>query len=98
MATITDLRPFGRPSSGTASSKPSASSEPHKGLISYNRLLVGGELDRALAKAQFDWKRLERMHDRFSEVPADRDLFDRLTRHEINAWAVKEDKPPIAVG
>ena len=37
------------------------------------------------AKAQFDWKRLERLHARFSEEPADRDLFDRTTHHEVNA-------------
>lgn len=73
----------------------SDSPSPHKGLISYNRPLVGEELDRALAEAQFDWKRLERMHDRFSSKPAEHDLFDKLTRYEINAWAIKEDKPLI---
>lgn len=71
---------------------------PRKSTVAYNRPLVGPELDDALARAQFDWKRLERLHARFSEEPADRDLFDRLTRHEVNAWAIKEDKPLIEVG
>lgn len=68
---------------------------PHKGVIAYNRPLTSEELDEALAKAQFDWKRLERMHDNFSSKPTEHDLFDRLTRHEINAWAIKENKPLI---
>lgn len=68
---------------------------PRKSTVAYRRPLVGPELDKALAKAQFDWKRLERLHTRFSEEPADRDLFDRWTRHEVNAWASKEDKPLI---
>lgn len=68
---------------------------PRKSTVAYNRPLVGEELDKALAKAQFDWKRLELLHARFSEEPADRDLFDRLTRHEVNAWAIKENKPLI---
>lgn len=68
---------------------------PRKSTVAYSRPLVGSELDDALARAQFDWKRLERLHARFSEVPADRDLFDRLIRHEVNAWAIKENKPLI---
>lgn len=68
---------------------------PRKNTVAYRRPLVGSELDDALARAQFDWKRLERLHARFSEEPADRDLFDRLTRHEVNAWAIKENKPLI---
>lgn len=68
---------------------------PRKSTVAYRRPLVGSELDDALARAQFDWKRLERLHARFSEVPADRDLFDTMTRHEVNAWATKEDKPLI---
>lgn len=71
---------------------------PRKDTVAYCRPLVGPELDEALAKTQFDWKRLERLHARFSEVPADRDLFDTLTRHEVNAWAIKEGKPLIEVG
>lgn len=68
---------------------------PRKSTVAHRRPLVGPELDEALARAQFDWKRLERLHARFSEAPADRDLFDRLTRHEVNAWAIKENKPLI---
>ena len=34
-------------------------------------------------------------YDLLGGLPADRDLFDRLTRHEVNAWAIKEDKPLI---
>lgn len=65
---------------------------PRKGLVAYRRLLVGEELDTALTKAQLDWKRLEQLHARFSSRSADGDLFDRRTRHEINSWAVKENK------
>lgn len=68
---------------------------PRKSTVAYHRPLVGPELDDALARTQFDWKRLERLHARFSEEPADRDLFDRMTRHEVNAWAIKENKPLI---
>ena len=68
---------------------------PRKSTVAYCRPLVGPELDDALARAQFDWKRLERLHARLSEAPADRDLFDTMTCHEVNAWAIKEDKPLI---
>lgn len=71
---------------------------PVKSTVAYRRPLVGSELDDALAKAQFDWKRLERLHARFTEVAADRDLFDTLTHHEVNAWAIKENKPLIEDG
>lgn len=66
---------------------------PRKGLISYNRPLVDEELVAALRKAQYEWDRLNWMHDRFSNRPAYGDLFDRLTRLEINAWTIKENKP-----
>lgn len=66
-----------------------------KSTVAYHRPLVGSELDDALARAQFDWKRLERLHARFLETSADRDLFDRLARHKVNAWAIKENKPLI---
>lgn len=79
----------------TALDRLSDNPRPHKGTVAYNRPLVGPELDEALAKAQFDWKRLERLHARFSEDSVDGDLFDRLTRHEINAWAIKENRPLI---
>lgn len=79
----------------TAMERLSDDPSPRKSAVAYRRPLVGPELDDALAKAQFDWKRLERLHARFSETPADRDLFDRLTRHEVNAWAIKENKPLI---
>lgn len=54
---------------------------PHKDVVAYRRPLTDDEADKILAKAQFDWRRLE-----------------RLTRHEINAWAIKENKPLIEVG
>lgn len=66
---------------------------PRKSTVAYRRPLVGSELDDALAKAQFDWKRLERLLDIFSNRPTDGDLFDKMTYHEINAWAIKENKP-----
>jgi hypothetical protein len=66
---------------------------PRKSLVAYHRPLVGEELTAALRKAQYEWARLDWMYDRFSNHPAYGDLFDRLTRHEINAWAIKEDKP-----
>lgn len=68
---------------------------PRKDVVAYRRPLTDDEADKVLAKAQFDWKRLERLHARFSRTPADRDLFDMLTRHEVNAWAIEEDKPLI---
>lgn len=68
---------------------------PRKSLVAYRRPLVGEELTAALRKAQYEWARLDWMYDRFSNRPAYGDLFDRLTRHEINAWAIKEDKPLI---
>lgn len=71
---------------------------PRKSIVAYRRPLTDDEADKVLARAQFDWKRLERLHARFSEVPADRDLFDTMTRHEVNAWAIREDRPLIEVG
>lgn len=66
---------------------------PRKHVVAYRRPLTDDEADNVLAKAQFDWVRLERLFDTFSNRPADGDLFDRLTYHEINAWAIKENKP-----
>ena len=66
---------------------------PRKSLVAYHRPLVGEELTATLRKAQYEWDRLNWMYDRFSNRPAHGDLFDRLTRHEVNAWAIKEDKP-----
>lgn len=87
------MRRSSRPSPSWSVSAPTPS--PRKSTVAYRRPLVGPELDTALAKAQFDWKRLERLHARFSEEPAGRDLFNTMTRHEVNAWAIEENKPLI---
>jgi hypothetical protein len=71
---------------------------PRKNVVAYRRPLTDDEADKVLAKAQFDWRRLERLHARFSRTPADRDLFDRPARHEVNAWAIEENKPLIEIG
>jgi hypothetical protein len=58
-------------------------------VVAYRRPLTDDEADR---------KRPERLRARFSGTPADRDLFDRPARHEVNARAIKENKPLIGIG
>lgn len=67
-------------------------------VIAIDYDLLGGlpaEARDAILDAVAVLERLERLHARFSGEPAERDLFDRLTRHEVNAWAIEEDKPLI---
>lgn len=70
---------------------------PRDQTVAYRRPLTGEELDRALLRAQQDWIRLS---DAYEQAISSRDvsartLFDRFRLHEINTWAVKENKPPI---
>lgn len=74
----------------------SDSPAPHEQIVAYRRPLVGEELDRALQKAQDEWRRLARKYEWASLAgPEADDLFERLTLHEVNAWAIRENKPLI---
>ena len=69
---------------------------PREQIVAYRRPLVGEELDRALQKAQDKWRRLARKYEWASLAGTEADdLFERLTLHEVNAWAVRENKPLI---
>lgn len=70
----------------------SDSPAPHEQIVAYRRPLVGEELDRA----QDEWRRLARKYEWASLAgPEADDLFERLTLHEVNAWAIRENKPLI---
>lgn len=66
---------------------------PREQIVAYRRPLAGEELDRALLKAQQEWTRLSERYDRAQEDPSQ---FDFLLLGEINAWAIRENKTPIA--
>lgn len=55
--------------------------------------LTNEEADRALKIAQDDWVRLAENYDRALKDPSQ---FTPLRLNEINGWAIKENRPPIA--
>jgi hypothetical protein len=66
---------------------------PRKDVVAYRRPLTGPEADRALRIAQDDWNRCSENYDRALRDPSQ---FTPLLLSEINGWAIKEDRPPIA--
>lgn len=71
----------------------SGSPAPREQIVAYRRPLVGEELDRALQKAQDDWVCLAENYDRARQ---DSSQFTPLALSEINGWAIRENKTPIA--
>ncbi len=70
---------------------------PREQVVAYRRPLTDKEADRALKKAQDDWRRLARKYEIATAIGFDaNDLFERRLLCEINGWAIKENRPPIA--
>lgn len=66
---------------------------PRKDVVAYRRPQTDDEADRALRIAQDDWVRCSENYDRALKDPSQ---FTPLLLSEINGWAIKEDRPPIA--
>lgn len=66
---------------------------PRREIVAYRRPLTEEEADKALKIAQDDWVRLAENYDR---ALADPSQFTPLLLSEINGWAIKENRPPIA--
>ena len=66
---------------------------PRREAVAYRRPLTASEADRALKIAQDDWVRCSENYDRALRDPSQ---FSPLLLSEINDWAIKEDRPPIA--
>lgn len=66
---------------------------PRKSTVAYRRPLTAPEADRALKIAQDDWVRCSENYGRALKDPSQ---FSPLLLSEINGWAIKEDRPPIA--
>lgn len=66
---------------------------PRRETVAYRRPLTDSEADKVLKIAQDDWVRLSENYDRAMEDPSQ---FTSLLLSEINGWAIKEDRPPIA--
>lgn len=70
---------------------------PREQVVAYRRPLTDKEADRTLKKAQDDWRRLARKYEMATAIGFDaNNLFERLLLCEINGWAIKENRPPIA--
>lgn len=61
--------------------------------MAYHRPLTASEADKALKIAQDNWVRLSENYDRALKDPSQ---FTPLALSEINGWAVRENKTPIA--
>ena len=68
----------------------SASPSPREQLVAYRRPLTDSEADKI---AQDDWVRLSEQYDRAQQ---DSSQFTPLALSEINGWATRENKTPIA--
>lgn len=68
-------------------------SAPRRNTVAYRRPLTAPEADKALKIAQDDWVRCSKNYDRALKDPSQ---FTPLLLSEINGWAIKEDRPPIA--
>lgn len=66
---------------------------PRKDVVAYRRPLTASEADKVLRIAQDDWIRCLENYDIALKVPS---RFTPLLLSEINGWAIKEDRPPIA--
>jgi hypothetical protein len=66
---------------------------PRKDVVAYRRPLTDDEADRVLRIAQDDWIRCLENYDWALEDPSQ---FSPCLLSEINGWAIKEDRPPIA--
>lgn len=66
---------------------------PRREIVAYRRPLTASEADKALKIAQDDWVRLNENYARALEDPSQ---FTPLLLSEINGWAIKENRPPIA--
>ena len=66
---------------------------PRKDVVAYRRPLTASEADKVLRIAQDDWIRSLENYDRALKDPSQ---FTPLLLSEINGWAIKEDRPPIA--
>lgn len=71
----------------------SASPSPREQIVAYRRPLTDSEADKALKIAQDDWVRLSEQYDRARQ---DSSQFTPLALSEINGWAIRENKTPIA--
>lgn len=65
----------------------------HEQVVAYRRPLTDSEADRVLKIAQDDWVRLSEQYDRARQDPSQ---FTSLALSEINGWAIRENKRPIA--
>ena len=68
-------------------------SAPRRETVAYRRPPTEEEADQALKIAQDDWVRLAENYDR---ALADPSQFTPLLLSEINNWAIRENRPPIA--
>lgn len=66
---------------------------PRREVVAYRRPLTASEADKALKIAQDDWVRCSENYDRALKDPSQ---LTPLLLSEINGWAIKEDRPPIA--
>jgi len=66
---------------------------PRRETVAYRRPLTDEEADKVLKIAQDDWVRLAENYDRALKDPSQ---FTPLLLSEINGWAIKENRPPIA--
>lgn len=71
----------------------SASPSPREQAVAYRRPLTDSEADKILKIAQDDWVRLSEQYDRARQ---DSSQFTPLVLSEINGWAIRENKTPIA--
>lgn len=71
----------------------SASPLPREQIVAYRRPLTDSEADKALKIAQDDWVRLSEQYDRALKDPSQ---LTPLALSEINNWAIRENKTPIA--
>lgn len=72
----------------------SASPSPREHAVAYRRPLTVSEADKVLKTAQDDWVRLSEQYDRARQ---DSSQFTPLALSEINSWAIRESKTPIAL-
>lgn len=66
---------------------------PREHTVAYRRPLTDEEADKVLKIAQDNWVRLAENYDRALEDPSQ---FTPLLLREIDAWAIWENKTPIA--
>lgn len=66
---------------------------PRKDVVAYRRPLTTPEANKVLKITQDDWIRCLENYDRALKDPSQ---FTPLLLSEINGWAIKEDRPPIA--